>query len=759
MAAETPQRPANRLSHETSPYLLQHAHNPVDWYPWGEAAFEKARREHKPIFLSIGYSSCHWCHVMERESFENEEVARLLNDHFVAIKVDREERPDLDDIYMTAVQLLTQRGGWPMSTWLLPDGRPFHGGTYYPRPQFLQLLANIAEVYASRTADVEQNAAQLTQAMAEVMNSREPADTPLTSALVENALSRMGAAYDETFGGFGRAPKFPPSTGLPLLFHAMERSRSAADPLRWATHTLTAMAHGGIHDHLGGGFHRYSTDRQWLVPHFEKMLYDNAQLSRAYAEAFRLTGRPEFREIAEETYDWVLREMTSPDGAFYSSLDADSEGEEGRFYVWTQAEILERLGAEDGGFFCRVYTILPGGNFREEATGRPTGHNILHLTRPLLDWARETGEPLDAFNARLKAMRDTLLAARVQRVWPGLDDKSITAWNGLMIGSLARGGTLLQRPDYLEAAIRAADFFLTQMRPEGRLLRSWRHGPGAPLAVLEDYAHLAHAFLDLHDATGEDRWLHEGVALTDEMIRLFADEEAGAFFNTAADHEAILFRTKASFDQAMPSGNGMAALVLLRLHGLTGDGRYLRRAQGTLGFFLGAMQRNSGGMDTLILAAAVYLEQAGEIASVPALAATAMQGPLSARADLSPDIVAPGGEATLRVTLDIAPGWRVHAETAGDGALEPTRLRLSTGESVSVGRMTSPEATEVVLPWAEAPLAMYQGSVSWELPLHVARDAPAGMATARVFVDAQPCDEERCIAPTTLALEVALRIE
>ena len=763
MAAQTDQDPkhTNRLVRETSPYLLQHAHNPVDWYPWGDEAFEAAKREDKPIFLSIGYSSCHWCHVMERESFESEAVAEVLNRDFIPVKVDREERPDLDEIYMTAVQLLTQRGGWPMSTWLLPDGRPFYGGTYYPAEHFTQLLHNIAEAYRTRRRDLTAQAQQLTEYMAEVNSAGEPGEGTISRALIENAISRMGSRFDESYGGFGSAPKFPPSTGIPLLLHEYERSRRA-DAIRWTTKTLDAMALGGIHDHLGGGFHRYSTDRHWLLPHFEKMLYDNGQLSRIYAEAHRVTGRPEYRIIAEEVYDWVLREMTGEEGAFYSTLDADSEGEEGKFYVWGHSEVMEVLGPDDGALFCRVYTILPGGNFNDEATRRPSGHNIPHLTKPLSEHAREAGQPLDVLSARLAEMRARLLAVRVRRVWPGLDDKILTAWNGLMIGSFARGGQILDRPDYVQAASRAADFVLNRMRRDGRLLRTYRNGEARLAAYLEDYGIFCHALLDLHAATGEERWLSEARTLMDQMVQYFWDEANGGFYNTASDHEAILLRTKSSYDQAMPSGNAMAALSLLRLAEATGERAYLDRARALLGAFLGLMEQNPMGTETLILAAARYLEaaaQAGvpEPEAEPATAAL-QSDTVDASVELTATHVPRGGKTTARVTLEIAEGWHVNSFEPLQEYLEPTEIRVSGGPSVTVGMGRAPEPQRVRLDFSEEPLSVYVGTVTWDIPLRVSPDATPGQTPVWVYIDFQACNNEACSQPTTIMLETPLTI-
>jgi uncharacterized protein YyaL (SSP411 family) len=762
MTPDSPSPPfSNRLAGETSPYLLQHAHNPVDWYPWGEEAFEKARAEDKPIFLSIGYSSCHWCHVMEHESFEKEDVAAVLNRHFVSIKADREERPDLDEIYMTAVQLLTQRGGWPMSAWLLPDGRPFHGGTYYPPQQFIPLLENIAEVYRTRRVEVVQNAERLTAYMAELNSGEEPPSGPFNRQVVENALSRMGAAFDETYGGFRGAPKFPPSAGLPLLLHEYERSRQA-DPIRWAVKTLDAMALGGIRDHLGGGFHRYSTDRRWLLPHFEKMLYDNAQLSRIYADAYRITGRAEYRNVAVGMYDWVLREMTGPEGGFYSTLDADSEGEEGKFYVWSYDEILQALGKEDGELFARIYNIDPRGNYADEATRRPTGLNIPHLSRPLADYAKEFSEPPESFEARIATMRQRLLDVRSKRVWPGLDDKILASWNGLMIGGFAHGGKVLNRPDYLSAAVRAATFALDRLRRDGRLLRSYRNGETKGAAFLEDYSFLAHALLDVYDATGEARWLEEAKTLADQMVRYFWDEKRGGFYNTASDHEAILMRTKTGFDQAIPSGNSMAALSLLRLAKTTGDDEYLSRARRLLNAFLGIMQRNPMGTETMILAAAQYLEQAAaagipEEEAVP-LGPTAEKDPIKLRAELTSPSTPPGGRSDLKITAEIAPGWHINSHDPEQDYLTPTEIRLSSPESVTYSNGMAPEPERVRLGFNEETLSVYQDEVVWEIPLQASAEAQPGRVPVRVYFDYQPCNDESCLSPESLVLEVGLEI-
>ncbi len=478
---------ANHLIHETSPYLKQHAYNPVDWYPWGAEALEKARKLDRPIFLSVGYSACHWCHVMEHESFEDTEVAKILNEHFVSIKVDREERPDLDQIYMTAVQMMTGQGGWPMSMFLTPDLQPFYGGTYFPpderygRPSFKRLLGALVDAWQSRRSEIVQQAGQITEHLqragrlsAAMEGSGDAATTAdLQPDLLRHAVSALGRAFDSRFGGFGSAPKFPHAMELRVLLRAWKRFGSE-DALHMARLTFDKMAMGGMYDQLGGGFHRYSTDERWLVPHFEKMLYDNALLSLAYLEAFQATGDGAYREVVEETLDYVLREITSPDGPFYSTQDADSEGVEGKFYVWSAAEIEKILGKESADLFAEVYDVTPGGNWE--------GHNILNRVKTREQYARLRNMPEAELRSRLAQAKSMLLEARGRGVWPGRDEKVLTAWNGLMIDAMAQAGMVLEKPVYIEAAERAADFILTRMRdPSGRLLRTSMAGAAPKL--------------------------------------------------------------------------------------------------------------------------------------------------------------------------------------------------------------------------------------------------------------------------------------
>jgi len=541
---------SNRLSGSLSPYLLQHAHNPVDWYPWGEEALARARAEDKPIFLSIGYSACHWCHVMERESFEHPEVAEVLNAHFVPIKVDREERPDLDDLYMDAVQALTGRGGWPMSVWLTPDLRPFYGGTYYPReprggmPGFVPLLRRIAELWQTQRQDLEAQAQALAAELRRQAEVR-PGDGLPGGEVIEAALAQLRRGFDARWGGFGSAPKFPQQMAVELIL-----ARGSQADRAMALRTLDAMWEGGMYDHLGGGFARYSVDGQWLVPHFEKMLYDNAQLAACYLSAFQATGEPRYAQVARETLDYLLRDLRDSAGGFHSSEDADSEGEEGKFYVFTPAEVAEALGEADGARFCVAYGITEEGNFEH-------GRSVVHRFSCPGGAALKPGE--DA------ALRERLRVWRDRRVRPGKDDKVLAAWNGLALSALARGYQVLGDPRYLAAAEACAGFLRAALWTEAGLLRVWRRGEAHTLAFLEDHAAVAEGLVDLFEAGFDPAWLRWAEALGEALLARFLDPAEGGFFSTDAGREDLLFRQKPGFDNAIPSGNTLAARALLRL--------------------------------------------------------------------------------------------------------------------------------------------------------------------------------------------------
>jgi uncharacterized protein YyaL (SSP411 family) len=605
----------NRLAGETSPYLLQHKDNPVDWYPWGDEALKAARERGVPILLSIGYSACHWCHVMERESFEDEATAAYMNEHFVCIKLDREERPDLDAIYMDACQAISGQGGWPLNAFLTPEQVPFFAGTYFPpdegrgMPSWLQVMRSVSDAWEEKSDEIRTTSDQVAQRLSGAAWV-DPSDDPLTATMLDQAVSALQAVEDPRNGGFGAAPKFPPASAVELLLR-----RGAVDP---AARALSAMANGGIYDQLGGGFARYTVDAGWLIPHFEKMLYDNALLARAYLHGWQVTGYPLFRRVCEETLDWALREMRGPEGGFYSALDADSEGEEGKFYVWTIEQVREVLGG-DAEAALDYLGVRPGGNWE--------GKTIL---------TRGAEEPEGFEN-----LRKRLYEARAERVWPGLDDKRLTSWNALMISALADAGAVLEREDYLEAARRCASFLLDDLVDDGRLLRTWKDGQGRLNAYLEDHAYLVEALLTLYEATFEPRWFIAARSLADTMIERFGDPEKGGFFETSADHEQLVTRRKDPEDHPIPSGNSSAAYGLLRLAALTGEHEYERQAVGVLRLFAEMAPRHPNAFAHLLQALDFHLATVREVALVGSDV-----GPLErvVRGEFRPHVVLAGGE-------------------------------------------------------------------------------------------------------------------
>ncbi len=611
----------NHLIDETSPYLLQHAHNPVDWYAWGDAALNKARTEDKPIFLSIGYSACHWCHVMERESFENEETAALMNEHFVNIKVDREERPDLDSIYMDAVVSMTGQGGWPMSVFLTPEGQPFYGGTYYPPeprygiPSFRQVLQSVANAYRTRQDQVINQAQRLTAALGRAgAFTAQPGE--LSPELLKTAVEQLLQYFDQEDGGFGSQPKFPQPMTLDFAMTQYLRTGDL-DTLYMAELTLEKMALGGIYDQLGGGFHRYSVDAVWLMPHFEKMLYDNAQLLRSYLHAWQITQRPLFRQVVEETIDYVLREMTAPEGGFYSAQDADSEGHEGKFFVWTPQEIEAVLDPQAAGICETYYDVSRRGNFE--------GKNILHVSRSIDEVAQRFHLTVSEVEQSLAASRQKLFAVREQRIKPARDEKILTEWNALMIHALAEGGVVLERDDALQAAIKAANFILSQMsQPDGKLYRSYKDQRARFNAYLEDYGAFIRALLSLYEATFDLRWLGEATRLTRLMIAQFGDPVNGGFYQTGTDHEELVIRRKEFIDNAIPSGNSLAAEALLRLSVLVGNEEYRKQAEQICLTMKEAMTRQPTGFGRLLCTLNSLLSPSQEVAIVgePTEAAT-----------------------------------------------------------------------------------------------------------------------------------------
>jgi uncharacterized protein YyaL (SSP411 family) len=580
-SVESNERP-NRLIHEKSPYLLQHAHNPVDWYPWGKEAFEKARREDKPIFLSIGYSTCHWCHVMEHESFEDPEVADLMNDTFVSIKVDREERPDLDHVYMTVCQMLTGSGGWPLTIFMTPDKKPFFAATYIPkgnrfgRTGMMELIPRIKEVWKNRRDEVLDSATKVVDALQGL--EKESAGAELGRPELKQAYEELRKRFDAAYGGFSTAPKFPTPHNLLFLLRYWKRSGDE-QALSMVEKTLQEMRHGGIYDQIGYGFHRYSTDREWLVPHFEKMLYDQAMLAMANLEAYQATGKTFYANTAREIFTYVLRDMTDPEGGFYSAEDADSEGVEGKFYLWEKSEIGRILGKTSADPINRVFNVARDGNFKDEATGRKTDMNILHLGKTIEDIASDLDLSATALAADVAAARGKLFEVREGRIHPHKDDKVLTDWNGLMIAAFARGAQVLEEPAYADAAARAADFALDRMRkPDGRLLHRYRDGEAKIAAHLDDYAFLIWGLIELYEATFEVSYLETALELNTHMLDHFWDDHAGGLFFTSDDGEDLIIRKKEVYDGAVPSGNAVAMLNLLRLARFTGRAELEERA-------------------------------------------------------------------------------------------------------------------------------------------------------------------------------------
>jgi uncharacterized protein len=611
-ASSHSERKPNRLLKEQSPYLRQHAYNPVDWYPWGPEALARAKTENKPILLSIGYSACHWCHVMERESFENQATARLMNENFVPIKVDREERPDLDQIYMDAVQLLTGRGGWPLTVFLTPDGRPFYGGTYFPPEDrhgiagFPRVLAAITDVYRNRPADVQQNVERLTQAVGALADYK-PQPGAMKANLALTGARALAQSYDRVNGGIGAAPKFPNTFvfSLFLRLYAAEGEQAFGDMV---SETLLKMARGGIYDQIGGGFHRYSVDDRWLVPHFEKMLYDNALLGRLYLEAGCALNMPEFLRIARETLEYVLREMTSPEGGFYSSQDADSEGEEGRFFLWTPAEVRSVLGEELAPLAARFFDVSDDGNFE--------GRNILHRTIEPAEAARMFNQPVEETTATIAKARELLFHARERRVKPGRDEKMLAAWNGMMISAFAEAYRVLGDQRFLETAARAVEFVKTRLWDGYALRRSFKDGAARFNAYLEDYALIVSALVDIYEASLDRGYLEFARELADVIIKRFADRENGGFFFTSDDHENLITRGKAAFDGSTPSGNSAAAMALLRLNSYLQDQRYMAEAEKTLRLFAPFVEKQPFAFSHMLEAADFFQHGPTEIVIV-----------------------------------------------------------------------------------------------------------------------------------------------
>jgi uncharacterized protein YyaL (SSP411 family) len=780
--------PVNRLAKETSPYLLLHAHNPVDWYPWGPEAFAKAKAENKPIFLSIGYSSCYWCHVMERESFMDAEIARFLNDHFVCIKVDREERPDVDQVYMAALQAFST-GGWPMSMFLLPDGRPYYGETYLPPRDgkgmtgFLTVLTGIAKAWRDERAEIDKAAAGLTEIVRRKLGStngrRRP---PLSAATVALGRSQLAEQFDPEFGGFGynpqnpRRPKFPEPVNLIFLLDQHRRDRgknettsgpdqrtglgehrasntASADPLSMVLFTLDRMARGGIRDQVGGGYHRYATSRYWIVPHFEKMLYDNAQLASTHLMAFELTGDTRWRDEAEATFAFITRSMTDPDGGFYSALDAETASGEGAYYVWSRDDVKAALGeGQDHDVFAQVYGMKRDSNFEGN-------RYVLLEPRPRAEQADNLRTTPDELENRLRPLRALLLTVRERRPGPLRDDKILTAWNGLMITAYADGYRILKNDRHRQTAEKAAEFILKHLRdPSGRLLRTYRAGQAKLSGYLEDYAFLIQGLLRLHAATNESRWLDYARTLTDRMIADFADPEDGGFFFTAADHESLLARAKDPYDGALPGANSVTVLDLMALHRATGERRYLELAGKALEAFSAPLTQNPAAMPLMLVALEEYQDAGpGRITPRPlgdgALAEVPRQV-VSARTRLKAgQKPAAGQELQATVSLEIKKGWHIYANPTGVEVLKPTTLVLDADQSASGIKVSYPKGKEMVLgSLGQEKVSLYEDKIEIPVRLALTSNIKAGKVRLGLKLKYQACDDKVCLAPASLSI-------
>lgn len=796
----------NRLARETSPYLLMHRHNPVDWFPWGPEAFEKAKKEDKPIFLSIGYSSCYWCHVMERLVFENEKIARYMNEHFVNVKVDREERPDVDDIYMTSLQVYfslagsRQGGGWPLSMFLTPDGKPIAGGTYFPpepqdgRASFPEISTRIVEVWKTRRKDVEEGAATVARIVKQEMKpafSLEKAD--ITRDLVESVTKSVVQSHDPEYGGLDfrldrpNAPKFPVPTKLRLLQYELQEHDQSKETETALYSTLDAMAAGGIRDHLGGGFHRYSTDRQWLVPHFEKMLYDNAQLAGVYAEAWRATKNDNYRNVAEEILDYVLTSMREPGGAFHSALDAETNAIEGEYYVWSREEVEKILGPA-APLFLRVYGFEEPNDFEHGF--------VIHLPRPLAQVMADERIPPKEMATRLYDAKRRLLQARNKRESPLKDDKILTSWNGLMISSMARAGMLFNKSDYITAAEDAAMFIIQNMRDtEGRLLRTYRADTAKLNAYLDDYAFLVEGLLVLHEATRDpsnpergQRWLNAARRLTDDQIRMFWDEQGGAFYFTSHHHEELLARTKNAWDSVLPSGNSVSVRNLIRLASLTGDETYRDRAKQILELFAPAMQKNPRGMTNMALAMSEYLDQPdfrpliektprrplpegtspepaqSKPATPPADTKPEPASPeskptakdkITSQAFLSTPKLVPGKATRIAFVLKVADGWHINPNPADREEAIATSVSVTSKLGTKLTNISYPTPTEHMVDGDL--MLIYEGEVKIFGDLTVPADA-SGREMLQLNIEYQACTDRFCDRPRTVSFATEIDV-
>ncbi|HEY8158508.1 MAG TPA: DUF255 domain-containing protein [Methylobacter sp.] len=748
----SPHAATNRLIDSSSPYLLQHAHNPVDWYPWGEEAFAKARKENKPILLSIGYSTCYWCHVMEREIFENPEVAKLMNQFLVCIKIDREQRPDVDELYMLATQLMTHSGGWPNNVFVTPDLKPFYAGTYFPPADFTSLIEQIHYVWMQDHVALKAQAERLASAIIQIKQQENNAHSSLPgSQLVEVLISHFSDYYDNRLGGFYQAPKFPNEDALLFLLEAYRLTNNNTC-LEMARGTLEKMAEGGIHDHVGGGFHRYATDAQWRIPHFEKMLYNQSLLGRAYTELYALSNKPDDRAVAEGIFDFTLRQMTDKDGGFYSALDAETDAVEGAYYAWTDAELHEALDADSCAWLMMHYGLaeIPGIPGHKHEDGR-----VLYLNQSLSMSAIEKGLSYEEEVNKQQAVMSALLKSRDNRKLPHLDNKIITSWNGLMIDAFARAGQRIGKPEYTEAARRAVDFILANLRKQdGTLYRTWRDGKAEIAAYFEDYAFMIQGLVSTYCATKEDRYLQAAKELAAKAKKLFWDEKHDGYYFTDGS-EQLLVRMKNAADSAIPSGNAVMAQALLDLYEITGDAEWKQQAEALLIAFGQAITENPRAYTHMVhaLLRLNYVAPAAKAAQQPDKAVTRQEA-MATKAYVKVSASEPkreGNSLTVTAVLDIAQGWHINANPASLDFLIPTSVDVREDSGKAEVTPAYPEARSMATPLGD--INVYEGKIS--IPVKVT--LPESTENLRLLIRAQACKEATCLAPSDWIIPVKLK--
>jgi len=730
----------NRLIMEDSPYLLQHAHNPVNWYAWGNEAFQAAKKDNKPIFLSIGYSTCHWCHVMEHESFENVEIARFLNTHYISIKVDRELRPDVDHLYMTAVTILNRQGGWPMSSFLTTDGKPFYGGTYYPPPTFLDLIQKIHAAWQEKQSDLEAQAEHISGMLRKIMASETKA-SEVGKKSISAAIKNLIGSHDSQKGGFGQAPKFPMESSLLLL---IEQQLIENDPeiLKVINTTLMGMARGGLYDQIGGGFHRYSTDADWFAPHFEKMLYNQAHLAQVYLKAYRLTHNPYYALIARETLDYVLRDMTSKDGGFYSATDADSEGVEGLFFLWTKELLQEVLTPEEADLVIPYYGVSDQGNFENQ--------NLLNIPEDPYRFAESRHISISQLFNQLDTIKKKLYLVREQKIHPLRDEKIITGWNGMMITAFAAAGELLKENKYQKAAVKTAKFLWGKSRPQkGQLNRSYLSGTSSSEGTLDDYAYFSRALIELYDLTGDSTWLNRSVELSDEMISLFEDQNSGGFYmNQKQSDVELIVRPKEGNDGAIPSGNSMALDVLTMLYKRTGNDIYQKNAKSVLAAFSSKISEYPEGFSYMMLGASKLFN--GEHKNYQYAASGAIV------AKIKTDSVGLD-KIKFEIQLSIKPEWHINADQPLQEDLVPTQIVLKNADNASINHITFPKSDRVSLGFQEAPLAVYTGDLIVTGEINKINHNPSpDHPLEHLNLTLQACNDSFCALPEVLSFPIFL---